>query len=254
MRLDKYLADMGAGSRSQVKQLIKKGAVRINGKTANDPGAAVTGADTVECNGAVISYRDHFYFMLNKPAGVITATEDDRQKTVLDLFPENIRKRLFPVGRLDKDTVGLLLITDDGALAHRLLAPKSHVDKVYLAGTDLPVTEEDVKQFAKGLTLTDGTELMPAGLEIWTGDVKAESFGKLITKTSETNGHLSLVTIREGKFHQIKRMFEACGKKVVYLKRLSMGSLTLDPALLEGEWRELTGEEVLSLQRERSAL
>ena len=254
MRLDKYLADMHVGSRSEVKELIRKGKVSVNGAVIKDPGLAVSAQDTIEAAGEQIGYQEHFYYMLNKPAGILTATEDKKQQTVLDLFPENLRKKLSPVGRLDKDTVGLLLITDDGALAHRLLAPKFHVDKVYLAGTDLPVTEEDVKQFAKGLALTDGTELMPAGLEIWTGDVKAEPFGKLITKTSETNGHLSLVTIREGKFHQIKRMFEACGKKVVYLKRLSMGSLTLDPALPEGEWRELTGEEVLSLQRERSAL
>ena len=246
MRLDKYLADMHVGSRSEVKELIRKGKVSVNGAVIKDPGLAVSAQDTIEAAGEQIGYQEHFYYMLNKPAGILTATEDK--------FPENLRKKLSPVGRLDKDTVGLLLITDDGALAHRLLAPKSHVDKVYLAGTDLPVTEEDVKQFAKGLTLTDGTELMPAGLEIWTGDVKAEPFGKLITKTSETNGHLSLVTIREGKFHQIKRMFEACGKKVVYLKRLSMGSLTLDPALPEGEWRELTEQEVSSLQRERSAL
>ncbi len=229
MRLDKYLADMHVGTRSEVKEQIRKGRVQVNGSVVKDPGLGVSAEDCVEADGVQIGYQEHFYYMLNKPAGILTATEDRKQPTVLDLFPENLRKNLAPVGRLDKDTVGLLLITDDGALAHRLLAPKSHVDKVYLAGTDLPVTDEDVKRFAGGMTLADGTQLMPAGLEILSPD-------------------RSRVTIHEGKFHQVKRMFEACGKKVVYLKRLSMGTLTLDPALPEGEWRELTKEEVRMLR------
>ncbi|MBO6207289.1 MAG: 16S rRNA pseudouridine(516) synthase [Lachnospiraceae bacterium] len=229
MRLDKYLADMHVGTRSEVKEQIRKGRVQVNGSVVKDPGLGVSAEDCVEADGVQIGYQEHFYYMLNKPAGILTATEDRKQPTVLDLFPENLRKNLAPVGRLDKDTVGLLLITDDGALAHRLLAPKSHVDKVYLAGTDLPVTDEDVKRFAGGMTLADGTQLMPAGLEILSPD-------------------RSRVTIHEGKFHQIKRMFEACGKKVVYLKRLSMGTLTLDPTLPEGEWRELTKEEVRMLR------
>ena len=229
MRLDKYLADMHVGTRSEVKEQIRKGRVQVNGSVVKDPGLGVSAEDCVEADGVQIGYQEHFYYMLNKPAGILTATEDRKQPTVLDLFPENLRKNLAPVGRLDKDTVGLLLITDDGALAHRLLAPKSHVDKVYLAGTDLPVTDEDVKRFAGGMTLADGTQLMPAGLEILSPD-------------------RSRVTIHEGKFHQIKKMFEACGKKVVYLKRLSMGTLTLDPTLPEGEWRELTKEEVRMLR------
>lgn len=229
MRLDKYLADMHVGTRSEVKEQIRKGRVQVNGSVVKDPGLGVSAEDRVEADGVQIGYQEHFYYMLNKPAGILTATEDRKQPTVLDLFPENLRKNLAPVGRLDKDTVGLLLITDDGALAHRLLAPKSHVDKVYLAGTDLPVTDEDVKRFAGGMTLADGTQLMPAGLEILSPD-------------------RSRVTIHEGKFHQIKRMFEACGKKVVYLKRLSMGTLMLDPTLPEGEWRELTKEEVRMLR------
>ena len=229
MRLDKYLADMHVGTRSEVKEQIRKGRVQVNGSVVKDPGLGVSAEDCVEADGVQIGYQEHFYYMLNKPVGILTATEDRKQPTVLDLFPENLRKNLAPVGRLDKDTVGLLLITDDGALAHRLLAPKSHVDKVYLAGTDLPVTDEDVKRFAGGMTLADGTQLMPAGLEILSPD-------------------RSRVTIHEGKFHQIKRMFEACGKKVVYLKRLSMGTLTLDPTLPEGEWRELTKEEVRMLR------
>ena len=220
---------MHVGTRSEVKEQIRKGRVQVNGSVVKDPGLGVSAEDRVEADGVQIGYQEHFYYMLNKPAGILTATEDRKQPTVLDLFPENLRKNLAPVGRLDKDTVGLLLITDDGALAHRLLAPKSHVDKVYLAGTDLPVTDEDVKRFAGGMTLADGTHLMPAGLEILSPD-------------------RSRVTIHEGKFHQIKRMFEACGKKVVYLKRLSMGTLTLDPTLPEGEWRELTKEEVRMLR------
>ena len=196
MRLDKYLADMHVGTRSEVKEQIRKGRVQVNGSVVKDPGLGVSAEDRVEADGVQIGYQEHFYYMLNKPAGILTATEDRKQPTVLDLFPENLRKNLAPVGRLDKDTVGLLLITDDGALAHRLLAPKSHVDKVYLAGTDLPVTDEDVKRFAGGMTLADGTQLMPAGLEILSPD-------------------RSRVTIHEGKFHQIKRMFEACGS--VYL-------------------------------------
>ena len=231
MRLDKYLADMHVGSRSEVKELIRKGKVSVNGAVIKDPGLAVTPQDVIEAAGETIGYQEHFYYMLNKPAGILTATEDKKQPTVLDLFPENLRKRIAPVGRLDKDTVGLLLITDDGAMAHRLLAPKSHVDKVYLAKSDLPLVSEDAERFASGMTLSDGTELMPGKLEISTDDPCE-----------------ALVTIREGKFHQIKRMFEACGKKVVYLKRLSMGSLKLDPALPEGEWRELTKEEVRMLR------
>jgi len=235
MRLDKYLADMGAGSRSQVKQLIKKGAVRINGKTANDPGAAVTGADTVECNGAVISYRDHFYFMLNKPAGVITATEDDRQKTVLDLFPENIRKRLFPVGRLDKDTVGLLIITDDGQLDHELMAPSHHVDKRYLLKTDRPMDEEDAAAFKEGIELKDGTVFRAAKLDI-----------------DPQDPHAACITISEGKYHQIKRMLLSRGKEVIYLKRLSVGALELDENLPEGAYRELTEDELKILHKKKS--
>ena len=230
MRLDKYLADMHVGSRSEVKELIRKGKVSVNGAVIKDPGLAVTAQDTIEAAGETIGYQEHFYYMLNKPAGILTATEDKKQPTVLDLFPENLRKRIAPVGRLDKDTVGLLLITDDGAMAHRLLAPKSHVDKVYLAKSDLPLVPEDAERFASGMTLSDGTELMPGKLEI-----------------SSEDSCEALVTIREGKFHQIKRMFEACGKKVVYLKRLSMGRLQLDPDLAEGAWRELTEEEVSSL-------
>ncbi|MBR6257102.1 MAG: rRNA pseudouridine synthase [Lachnospiraceae bacterium] len=235
MRLDKYLADMCVGSRSQVKQLIRKGSVFINGNKATDPGMAVGDADTVVCDGVTISHRDHFYYMLNKPAGIITATEDNRQQTVLDLFPENMRKRLFPVGRLDKDTVGLLIITDDGALCHELMAPSHHVDKRYLLHTDAPMTEEDVSAFREGLVLNDGTAFKEAELDIDPDDPCS-----------------AVITISEGKYHQIKRMLSARGKEVIYLKRLSVGELELDESLGEGEYRELTEQELIILHKKKS--
>lgn len=232
MRLDKYLADMGVGSRTRVKQLIKKGLVSVNAVKASDPGMAVRETDTVECNGSVIGYRDHFYYMLNKPAGIITATKDPSQQTVIDLFPENIRKRLFPVGRLDKDTVGLLLITDDGDLCHALMAPSHHVDKRYLLRTDAPMTQEDVQAFKDGMELKDGTVFRAAELNI------------------DPEDNLSAtITISEGKYHQIKRMLLARGKEVVYLKRLSVGSLKLDESLKEGEYRELHEDELRNLHK-----
>ncbi len=235
MRLDKYLADMNTGSRSQVKQLIKKGSVFVNGNKATDPGMSVSSADTVVCDGEVIVHRDHFYYMLNKPAGVITATEDKRQKTVLDLFPEGLHRRLFPVGRLDKDTVGLLIITDDGELDHELMAPSHHVDKRYLLRTDLPMTGEDAEAFREGLVLNDGTAFKAAELVIDPEDDKK-----------------AVITITEGKYHQIKRMLQARGKQVIYLKRLSVGALELDPELEEGAYRELSEEELQILYKKKS--
>lgn len=195
-----------------------------------DPGAAVTDDDAVTVNGSEIRRGALFYYMLNKPAGIVTATRDDSEKTVLDLFPEKLRKGLSPVGRLDKDTVGLLLLTNDGALTHRLLAPRSHVDKVYQVRTAETVTGEDVRCFQEGMTLSDGTTLMPAELTISAEDPRE-----------------ALVRIREGKYHQIKRMFGARGNAVVFLKRLSMGPVTLDPDLAEGMYRELTAEELGAL-------
>ena len=232
MRLDKYLADACIGSRSQVKQLIKKGLVTVNGTRAADPGMPVNDHDTVECNGSTVMYRDHFYFMLNKPAGIITATEDPRQETVLDLFPENMRKKLFPVGRLDKDTVGLLIITDDGVLCHDLMSPAHHVDKRYLLHTDRAMDQEDVKAFREGLVLADGTSLKEADL--------------VIDPEDECS---AVITIREGKYHQIKRMLLARGKEVIYLKRLSVGALELDESLAEGQYRELTEDELKILHK-----
>lgn len=233
MRLDKYLSNMGIGTRSEVKGYIKKGRVTVNGERAVDPEQKVEEKkDQIAFDGQMVSFCDMQYFMLHKPAGVVTATEDRQDKTVLDLLESPIKKQLFPVGRLDKDTEGLLLITNDGSLAHDLLSPKKHVQKMYYAKIAGRVTEEDVKQFSEGLNLGDFIT-MPAKLEIL------------------TSGELSeiQVTICEGKFHQIKRMFERVGKKVVYLKRISMGMLCLDEHLAAGEYRALTEEEIARLKK-----
>ena len=225
-RLDKLLAATGRWSRREVKQLVRQGQVLVNGVPAAsaeekyDPASA---AFTV-C-GQPLTLRRYTYVLLHKPAEVLTATEDRRPPTVLELLPPELRRRaLSPVGRLDKDTEGLLLLTNDGQLAHRLLSPKSHVDKVYYARVDGALEPGDIAAFAAGMTLGDGFECLPAGLEI----------------LSPTE---ALVTLREGKFHQVKRMLAARGKPVLYLKRLSMGRLRLDPALAPGAWRMLTEEE-----------
>ena len=231
IRLDKYLCDCTEFSRSQIKADIKKGLVAVNGITCKDPGFKLTpGEDEVCHNGHIIIYQQFRYYMLNKPAGILSATEDAGQKTVLDLFPEGLRKGLFPVGRLDKDTVGLLLITDDGELSHRLLSPKKHVDKTYLVHTATPLSPEDAAAFASGITLKDGTLLKSAVLDI-----------------DESDPCKARITIQEGKYHQIKRMVASRDNKVVYLKRLSMGGLTLDESLKEGEYRELREDEIDSL-------
>ncbi len=227
MRLDKFLALSRTGTRSEVKEHIRKGRVSVNGTVTKDPAARIVDADEVLLCGRPVVYREHVYYMLNKPAGVVSATEDGTEKTVIDLFPEDIRKGLFPVGRLDKDSVGLLLVTDDGALSHRLMSPKNHVAKRYLIRTDEPLDQADSEAFGKGIVLGDGTHLLPADLEI-----------------SEENRTEAIVTIKEGKYHQIKRMIASCGKRVVYLKRISVGGLSLDPDLQEGNYRELSDEEI----------
>lgn len=233
MRLDKYLADMGVGTRSEVKVFIKKRRVQVGNEVVNDPNRKVTvGVDSVRVDGREVSYVHYEYYMLNKPAGVLSATEDKHAKTVIDLIETSKRKDLFPVGRLDKDTEGLLLITNDGDLAHSLLSPKKHVDKEYYAKVEGVVTNEDIEAFAKGLQVDEDFQAMPAKLTIL------------------SQGEFSEITliIQEGKFHQVKRMFEAVGKKVVYLKRLSMGLLQLDVSLQPGEYREVTQEELALLK------
>ena len=225
MRLDKYLAEMGAGTRKEIGKAVRAGRVTVNGQTSKNAAMQVTAEDEVRLDGASIAYEEYVYYMLNKPAGVISATEDLRERTVLDLIRDRQRKGLFPVGRLDKDTEGLLLITNDGALAHRLLSPKHHVDKVYYARLDGPVGEAEKALFAQGLKVDDTLTALPADLEI-------------LTPATEVR-----VTIREGKFHQVKRMFEAVGREVLYLQRLSMGPLILDESLPKGGYRRLTEEE-----------
>ena len=225
MRLDKYLAEMGAGTRSELKKAVRAGRVTINGVKVKDSSIHVGEDDVVSMDGKEIKYERFVYYLMNKPAGVISATEDPRERTVLDLIGGQQRRGLFPVGRLDKDTEGLLLITNDGELAHRLLSPGRHVDKVYFARLDGPVGERERELFAQGLRVDEMLTAMPAVLEI-------------LESANEVR-----VTIREGKFHQVKRMFAAVGREVLYLKRLSMGPLTLDNGLAAGAYRRLTEEE-----------
>ena len=230
MRLDKYLVEMNKGSRTQIKDAAKKGRIQVNGVPEKKTERKIDPeTDEVTFDGQAVSYRAMEYIMLYKPQGVISATEDKRHRTVIDLLSGENRSDLFPVGRLDIDTEGLLLLTNDGDLTHRLLAPGKHVDKVYFARIEGKLPETAVEQMAAGLTLTDGTPVMPGKLEI--------------LKQWEKGAEI-LLTIQEGKFHQVKRMFEALGCQVVFLKRLSMGSLKLDPELTPGEYRPLTEEEL----------
>lgn len=225
MRLDKFLTLQGIGSRSKVKELLKKGLVLINGQVQKKPEYKVDlKKDIVVFQGKELVYEPFVYFILNKPAGCVTATEDKREKTVLDYITEAKHRSLFPVGRLDKDTEGLLLITDDGELAHQLLSPKHHVDKVYLVTLKRPAGQDDVEAFRQGLDIGEKSLTLPAKLEL-------------------LPGNQAKVTVWEGKFHQIKRMFEARNNQVEKLKRLSMGGLVLDDALLPGQFRPLTDKE-----------
>lgn len=238
MRIDKLLAHSGLGTRREVKILLKSSIIEINGVIVKDPKTQVDpDTDTILIGGEELDYQEFVYFMLNKPAGVISATEDERHDTVLDLLqPSDIVQEPHPVGRLDIDTEGLLLLTNDGALTHKLLSPKRHVDKKYFAEIEGIVTESDVLEFEKGITLADDYVTMPAKLSILSVD-EAEQTSKIE------------VTIQEGKFHQVKRMFHAVGKDVLYLKRLSMGSLELDPQLELGAYRECTKEEIAQLKQ-----
>ncbi len=230
-RLDKILGNMGYGSRKEVKASCKKGLVVVDGEVVKDSALKVD-PDTavIEINGEVVKYREFIYLLLNKPAGVVSATFDNHDETVIDLLdPEYQVFEPFPVGRLDKDTVGFLLLTNDGELNHKLIAPKNHVNKVYYAEINKPVDEKDAEAFRRGITIDDGYKCMPGELEIL---------------SSTEDGSEVLVTIQEGKFHQVKRMFEALEKSVVYLRRVKFGPMELDENLEEGEYRELTEEEI----------
>lgn len=231
MRLDKYLAQAGLGTRSEVKKLIRSGRVLLKGVPVKSPECKVDTSDEVMVDDRRITYDEYVYYMLNKPQGVVSATTDRKDKTVIDLLKEPYVKDLFPVGRLDKDTEGLLLLTNHGALAHRLLAPKSHVEKGYFARLEYPATKEDVQRFAEGMDIGDDKPTKPARLEVLSGcDV--------------------MIWITEGRFHQIKRMCQKIGKPVRYLKRLQMGTLRLDESLAPGEYRKLTESEVTLLLKE----
>ena len=230
-RLDKILANTGRWSRKEVRELVRAGRVTVNGVPVHSPEEKWDPAAEFAVDGVSVSGERMVYLMLHKPAGLVSATEDPKQPTVLELLPDHLKRvGLFPAGRLDKDTEGLLLLTNDGVLAHRLLAPRRHVDKTYFVQVEGQLEETDVEACSTGMTLGDGLVCMPAGLEV---------LGQPDT---------AIVTLREGKYHQIKRMLASRGKPVRYLKRLTMGPLKLDPALKRGEWRPLTEEEMAALR------
>lgn len=234
VRLDKFLADAGAGTRSQVKGFLKKSLVTVNGEPARKPEQKISPeTDLIVFQGTVLSYTEFYYYMLNKPSGYVSATDDNTAPTVLSLLKGAPGKDLFPVGRLDKDTEGLLLITNDGALAHRLLSPRHHVDKTYFVRADGTVTEDDCSRLEAGVDIGEDRPTLPARAALL------------------SSGPVSEVelTIHEGKFHQVKRMFQAVGKPVLYLRRLSMGSLTLDETLPPGQYRPLREEEIAALRK-----
>lgn len=281
MRLDKFLADMGVGSRSDLKKAIRKSLVTVNGAVEKDPGAQVSAEDHICFDGAEIRYAEQQYYMLHKPAGVLSASEDRRQTTVVDLINLNdelVRKDLFPVGRLDKDTEGLLIITNDGPLAHQLLVPKHHIDKTYYAIVTGTITEDDQRAFTRGIRYDEKLTALPATLRVLsTGKTVADLRRALgFTTTSERLLRTRLagpafigaeepaditedtlvseveITIQEGKFHQIKKMVKALpgGKEILYLRRITMGALRLDPALAPGEFRKLSEDEIKILKKE----
>lgn len=257
IRLDKYISESSGESRSRVRQWLKSKKVRVNGATVMDPGYKISlRKDEVHLEGLLLNHSNHHYLMLNKPSGVITARSSDQEETVMDLvlrqdfddtvFSPAVYRNVSPVGRLDKDTEGLLLMTDDGDLAHRLLSPRKHVDKCYFALLDGPVGEEEIRRFREGLDIGDEKMTMPAGLRPAT----EEEMG------AHLPGHLSgygvCITVKEGRYHQVKRMALAVGRKVLYLKRISMGSLALDPLLKPGQCRKLTREELQCLKENNS--
>ena len=229
MRLDKFLCEMNIGTRSQVKIYIKQGMVTVNGAPAKKAEDKIDENKDVVCfRGEALSFQEFQYFMLNKPAGVVSATQDNTAKTVIELLPTNAKKDLFPVGRLDKDTEGLLLITNDGDLANKLLSPKKHVDKTYLVGIEKPLSNSDITNLEQGVDIGEDKLTLPAKVQV----------------IENTQIHL---TIHEGKFHQVKRMLQAVNNQVLTLKRISFGPLELDTSLASGECRELTPEEVTLL-------
>lgn len=229
MRIDKLLSNMGEGSRQEIKKLIKSGAVSIDGETIYKPDIQVNESQNIFIGSRKILYKKYIYIMMNKPQNVVSATEDNKDKTVIDILDEKNSKFCpFPVGRLDKDTEGLLILTNDGELCHNLLSPKKHIPKTYYANIDGKVTDYDINLFSEGIILNDGYKTLPSTLKIInSSDISAIE-----------------LTIVEGKFHQVKRMFEAVNKKVIFLKRIAMGNLKLDSTLAIGEYRHLTDNEL----------
>lgn len=233
MRLDKFLKECNVCSRSDSKHILKKGLIKVNGEIIKDSAHKIDeNKDIVTYDDKVIKYEEFVYLMLNKPAGVISATEDSRDTTVIDLVNEYRHKELFPFGRLDKDSVGLLILSNDGKLAHELLSPKKHVSKVYYLKIKGKLDETDIEAFKNGITLEDGYITKEGKLEIIKSDEISECYA----------------TISEGKFHQLKRMFISLNKEVVYLKRIKFKDIVLDESLKEGEYRPLTEEEIASLK------
>lgn len=233
IRLDKFLANMGIGSRREIRDFGKSGRIKVNENIIKSTDIKIdTESDVITVDGKIITYEEFEYYMLNKPAGVVSATSDNIDKTVIDIIESDRKKDLFPVGRLDKDTVGLLIITDDGKLAHDLLSPTKHVEKKYFAKVTGRLDEDAIERFSKGIMLDDGVMTKPAKLEILkSGEI------------SEVE-----ITISEGRFHQVKRMIADVSGKVIYLKRVSMGKLLLDNDLAEGEYRKLSSEEIRILK------
>ena len=231
MRIDKFLTASGKCSRKDATRLAKKGAVTVNGRVVKDLSIHIDPlSDTVTLNGEAVIYEQYTYIMMNKPEGYVSST-DDAGPTVIDLLSDELkRKNLFPCGRLDKNTLGLMLITDNGELAHRLLAPKSHVTKEYRFSSKFPVSESDAKRFEGGVTLEDGYVTLPAKIDL------------------DEDGMGGMITLTEGKYHQIKRMLEALNNKITYLERIRFGNLVLDPSLARGEWRYLTESEISELE------
>lgn len=230
IRLDKYLADMGIGTRSNVKSVIKKGKITVNGAVCKDANVKIDSDNDEICfDGKQIVYEQYEHFMLNKPAGIISAATDNKEKTVVDLITDKKKKDLFPIGRLDKDTEGLILISNDGELSHNLLSPKKHVDKTYYVELDKVLSDENANKVCQGVFIEKDVKTLPAQIE----------------RISNDKVYL---TIHEGKFHQVKKMFHAVGCEVTYLKRMSMGSLKLDESLKPGEYRALTSDEIKALK------
>lgn len=236
MRLDKFLADMQIGTRTQIKEYIRKGMVTVNDVLVKKPETQVSESDKITYLGKILYYNKFQYYMLYKPGGVVTATKDDHDKTVMDLLPGNLGRNLSPVGRLDKDTEGLLLITNDGELSHNLLSPKKHAPKTYYVEAEGVVDDECISMLENGVDIGDDKITLPARVKL-----KGKSDDKYFIE----------LTITEGRFHQVKRMVKAIGGNVTYLKRISMGNLFLDENLKKGDFRPLTDDEVLGLKNLR---